>query len=167
MKRNPANERIKHRYFSHLKGPLQLDEQSVDSVAAALHRFEKHNGWRDFKKFRPEQADSFQSVLLKQRNARTGTPLSKGSLVSILRALKKFFFWLAGQPGYKSKLHHDWADHFNPPLKGDRGGAGAPRAPRAYSETNPRHYRGDANRHTRRNAEPCGRCLHYPHWLAR
>ena len=117
MKRNPANERIKHRYFSHLRGPLQLDEQSVDTVAAALDRFEEHNGWRDFKKFRPEQADSFQSALLRQRNARTGAPLSKGSLVSILRGLKKFFFWLADQPGYKSKLHHDWADHFNPPLK--------------------------------------------------
>ena len=59
MKRNPANERIKHRYFSHLRGPLQLDEQSVDTVAAALDRFEEHNGWRNFKKFRPEQATRF------------------------------------------------------------------------------------------------------------
>jgi integrase len=117
MKRNAANERIKHRFFAYLQGPLQLDEQSIDAAAAALDRFEEHDGWRDFKSFRPEQADAFQRALLKQRSVRTGSPLSKGSLVSILRELKRFFFWLADQPGYKSRLQHDWADHFNPPRK--------------------------------------------------
>lgn len=116
MKRNAENERIKHRFFAHLRGPLQLDEQSIEAAAAALDRFEDANRWRDFKSFRPEQADAFQRVLLKQRNARTGEILSKSSLVSILRELKRFFFWLAYQPGYK-RLQHDWAYHFNPPRK--------------------------------------------------
>jgi hypothetical protein len=43
--------------------------------------------------------------------------LGKGTVVSVLRELKRFFFWLAGQPGFKSPLQHDWADHFNPPRK--------------------------------------------------
>ena len=116
MKRNPNNERIKHRFLARLRGPLQLDEQSVDAAAAALDRFDEFNGWRDFKTFRPEQADAFQRTLLKQRNARTGETLSKASQVSILRELKRFFHWLPDQPGCK-RLRHDWADHFNPPRK--------------------------------------------------
>lgn len=117
MKRNAENERIKHRFFAYLCGPLQLDEQSIDAAAAALDRFEEANDRRDFKSFRPEQADAFQRALLRQRNARTGEALGKGSLVSILRELKRFFFWLADQPGYKRNLRHDWAEHFNPPRK--------------------------------------------------
>lgn len=117
MKRNPENERIKHRYFAYLKGPMQLDDQSVDAVAAALDRFDEQNGRRDFHSFRPEQADAFQRALLKTRNSRTGALLSKSTLVSNLKALQKFFFWLADQPGYKSHLRHDWSAHFNPPLK--------------------------------------------------
>jgi integrase len=99
-----------------LRGPKQLDEQSVNSAAAALDRFDEANGFRDFKSFRPEQADAFQRFLLRQRNARTGEPLSKGSLVAILRELKRFFEWLPDQPGYK-RIRHEWADHFNPPRK--------------------------------------------------
>jgi integrase len=117
VKHNAANERIKHRYLAHQRGPMQLDEQSLDAIAAALDRFEDHTGRRDFKTFRPEQADAFQRALLKQRNARTGGPLTKGTIVSILRALKAFFWWLADQPGYRSRLRHDWANHFNPSLK--------------------------------------------------
>ena len=116
MKLNAKNERIKHRFYAYLRGPHQLDEQSIDAAAASIDRFDQHNGRRDFKSFRPEQADAFQRALLTHRNARTGEILSKASLVSILRELKRFFFWLASQPGYK-RLQHDWADHFNPPRK--------------------------------------------------
>jgi hypothetical protein len=63
MKRNATNERIKHRFRAHLRGPLQLDEQSVDAATSALDRFDEANRWRDFKSFRPEQADAFQRVL--------------------------------------------------------------------------------------------------------
>jgi integrase len=117
MKPNAENERIKHRYFAHLRGPLQLDEQSIDAVSAALDRFEEHNGRRNFKSFRPEQADSFQRALLRSRNARTGAVLSKSTIVATLKALQRFFFWLVDQPGYKSRLRHDWSAHFNPPRK--------------------------------------------------
>ena len=54
---------------------------------------------RDFKTFRPEQASAFKADLVKQRNANTGATLSKPTVVSILSALKAFFFWLAGQRG--------------------------------------------------------------------
>lgn len=59
MRRNANNERIKHRFFAYLRGPHQLDEQSVDAAAAALDRFDEANGWRNFKTFRLEQAHAF------------------------------------------------------------------------------------------------------------
>jgi integrase len=116
MRRNATNERIKHRFLAYLRGPLQLDEQSIDAAAGALDRFDESNRWRDFKTFRPEQADAFQRVLARERSARTSEPLSKSTVVSTLRELKRFFFWLADQPGYR-RLQHDWAEHFNPPRK--------------------------------------------------
>jgi site-specific recombinase XerC len=70
----------------------------------------------DFKGFRPEQADAFQRALLRRLNRRTNEPLGKGTVVSTLRELKRFFFWLADQQGYR-RLQHDWAANFNPPRK--------------------------------------------------
>jgi integrase len=117
VKPNPDNERIKHQYRIYLREARQLDEQSLDAVDAALDRFEEHTGRRDFRKFRPDQATAFKRYLGKATNARTGEPLGKSTQVAILSALKAFFLWLAGQPGYKSKLRYDWAHYFNAPLK--------------------------------------------------
>lgn len=44
---------------------------------------------------------------------RTGKPLSRATVNSTLSALRAFFVWLAGQPGYKSHLHYADADYFN------------------------------------------------------
>jgi integrase len=39
--------------------------------------------------------------------------LSRATVHSTLSAVKAFFFWLAGQPGYKSKIAYDDANYFN------------------------------------------------------
>jgi hypothetical protein len=39
--------------------------------------------------------------------------LSKATLYATLTALKRFFAWLAGQLGYKSKISYSDADYFN------------------------------------------------------
>ena len=58
MKRNPENERTPAPIpWRLLKGHVQLDDQSVDAIAAALDRFDERNNRRDFRAFRPEQAD--------------------------------------------------------------------------------------------------------------
>jgi integrase len=129
MKTNPANERIKHEYFSYLKQARQLNEHSVAAVAKALDRFETYTKRKDFKRFHREQAIAFKTHLAEQLNARTGERLSKATMHSTLAALKAFFFWLAGQQGYKSKLQYDDAHYFNMSLK-DTAIAKAVREPR-------------------------------------
>lgn len=112
-KHNPDNERIKRAYFLYLKEARRLSEHSIDAAAAALHRFESYTQYRDFKKFRTEQAVAFKRKLAQQVSQRTGEALSKQTLFSTLNALRAFFHWLAGQPGYRSHLSYDDSDYFN------------------------------------------------------
>src|SRR6266852_1522192 len=110
---NPANERVKHRYFTYLKEAKRCGEASIDAVAKALNRFERYTRFRDFQQFRPEQAVAFKRHLSEQLSTRTGEKLSKATLHSTLNALRNFFFWLAGQPGFRSRLSYSDADYFN------------------------------------------------------
>lgn len=110
---NANNERIKRRYFTYLKEAMRYSEVSVDGAAKALARFEADTGHRDFKAFHFEQAVAFKRRLAKQVNQKTGAVLSKSTLNTTLGHLKRFFHWLAGQPGYKSRLQYTDADYFN------------------------------------------------------
>jgi integrase len=114
MKTHDAqNERIKRRYLTFLKEAKRFSESSLDGVAKAIHRFESYTKFRDFRQFHIHQAIAFKADLAKQRHARTEAPLSKATLLSTLNALKAFFQWLAGQPGYKSRLKYADAEYFN------------------------------------------------------
>ena len=112
---NAANERIKRRYFAYLKEAMRYSEASVDSVAKALARFEEYTKHRDFKAFHYEQAVAFKRRLREQVSASTGRPLSKSTLNTTLGHLRKFFHWLAGQPGYRSRLQYSDADSSTSP----------------------------------------------------
>ncbi len=115
MKRhNENNERVKRDYFQYLKEAQRYGEQSVDMVAMAISRFDEHSRYRDFKAFHREQAVAFKRHLAEQTSKRTKDKLSKSTVRSTLRALRAFFVWLAGQPGYKSRLSYSDADYFNP-----------------------------------------------------
>jgi len=110
---NAQNERIKRQYLAYLKEAKRYGEASLDGVAAALHRFEIYNRFRDFKAFHIEQAIGFKRHLAGLNNARTGRPLSKATLYSTLTALRSFFQWLAGRPGFRSRLSYADAEYFN------------------------------------------------------
>ena len=110
---NPNNERIKRQYFAFLKEAKRQSEDSVDAVAKALARFEADTRARDFKAFHFEQAVSFKKRLAEKDSQVTGERLSKATLHATLAHLKRFFQWLAGQPGYKSKLKYSDAEYFN------------------------------------------------------
>lgn len=110
---NANNERIKRQYFTYLKEAKRHSEPTVDAVAKAIARFEDYTKRRDFKMFRPEQAVAFKRHLGEQRNQRTAAVLSKATMHSTLGGLKAFFHWLAGQPGYKSRLRYSDAEYFN------------------------------------------------------
>jgi integrase len=112
-KHNPENERIKRAYFLYLKEARRLSEHSIDAVAAALSRFETYTNCRDFKRFHKQQAVAFKRKLSEQVSLQTGEPLSKHTLFTTLSALRAFFQWLAGQPGYRSHLTYSDGDYFN------------------------------------------------------
>lgn len=112
-KHHAENERIKRSYFTYLKGAKHRSEQSVDAVAKALARFEGYTNYKDFKAFHFQQAIAFTNHMAKQKGQRSGEVLSKATLHSTLSALQRFFQWLAGQPGYKSRFTYDDADYFS------------------------------------------------------
>jgi len=112
-KHNPENERIKRIYFAYLKEAKRYSEPTVDAAAKALNRFEVYTKHRDFKAFHSEQAIAFKRHLAEQTGQQSGEKLSKATLHATLTQLKKFFFWLAGQPGYKARLQYSDSDYFN------------------------------------------------------
>lgn len=110
---HPDNERIKRQYFAFLKEAKRQSEDSVDAVAKALARFEADTQHRDFRAFHFEQAVAFKRRLADRESQVTGEKLSKATLNSTLAYLKRFFQWLAQQPGYKSRLNYSDAEYFN------------------------------------------------------
>ncbi|MDR4517182.1 MAG: tyrosine-type recombinase/integrase [Nitrosomonas sp.] len=112
-KHHPDNERIKRKYFSFLKEAMRQSEQTIDGVAKAIARFENYNKYRDFKLFHYQQAIAFKKHLSEQINKQTGKKLSKATLHSTMASLKKFFEWLAREPGYKSRIQYSDAEYFN------------------------------------------------------
>jgi integrase len=110
---NPKNERIKRAYFTYLTEAKGFSEATLDGVAKALNRFETYTKFRDFKSFHIEQAKGIKASLAEQVSLRTKDRLSKARLYATLSALKRFFIWLAGQPGYKSRISYSDAEYFN------------------------------------------------------
>lgn len=113
-KHNPKNTRIKRKYLVWLVDAKGLSEASTDKAAAAISAYEVFLERKDFRAFNSERARAFKRDLAKQKNTKTGAPLSASTIGSTLRDLKAFFHWLADQPGYKSKISHSDADYFSP-----------------------------------------------------
>jgi integrase len=112
-KHNPVNERIKRKYFAFLKEAKRHSEPTVDAAAKALSRFEDYTRYRDFKAFHYEQAIAFKKYLAEQKGQKSGEKLSKATMHASLTQLKRFFQWLAWQPGYKSRVQYADAEYFN------------------------------------------------------
>jgi integrase len=112
-KHSPTNERIKRKYFAYLKEAKRHSEPTVDTAAKALSRFEGFTKYRDFKAFHFEQAIAFKKHLAEQKGQQSGEKLSKATLHATLTQLKRFFQWLAWQPGYKSRFQYSDAEYFN------------------------------------------------------
>jgi integrase len=110
----PKNERIKRQYFTYLEDAKRMNVASIDQIAAAIAQFEATTGHRDFAAFHLEQARKFKRVLADATNPATGKPLAKATIYSRLMAVKAFFVWLAGQPGYRSRLTYSDMEYFNP-----------------------------------------------------
>ena len=112
-KHHAGNERIKRKYFAFLKEAMRNSEPTVDATAKALARFEGYTKYKDFKAFHYEQAIAFKKHLAEQKGQQSGEKLSKATLHSTLTQLKRFFQWLAREPGYKSNIQYSAAEYFN------------------------------------------------------
>jgi hypothetical protein len=93
------------------QGAPQVLGTHMDGVAKALNCFETYTKFRDFRAFHIEQAKGFKASLAEQRSVRTKHRLSKARLYATLTALKRFFIWLARQPGYKSRMSYSAHQH--------------------------------------------------------
>ena len=109
---NAENERIKREYLIYLKAAKGLSEASLDTVAKAIHRFEVSTKFRSLRKFHVEQAVAFRRHLSETESSGAGKPLSKATVLQTLNALRAFLQWLAGQPGYRSRISYSDADYF-------------------------------------------------------
>ena len=109
---HPKNERIKRRYLAYLEDAKRQVPKSADQAAAAIALFEVSTGYRDFALFHIEQARRFKRELNEQVSDITGKPFSKATIHSRLMAMRTFFQWLAGQPGYR-RINYSDADYFN------------------------------------------------------
>lgn len=114
------NERIKRQYLHYMREAKQCDTTTVDKAAEAILRFERSTGFKAFKLFHIEQAVTFKRQLDAEKSARTGQPLAKATISGTLRAVKAFVQWLAGQPGYKSRITYADAEYFNMSAKDTR-----------------------------------------------
>ncbi|MEO1043628.1 MAG: tyrosine-type recombinase/integrase [Pseudomonadota bacterium] len=115
-----ANERIKREYLLYQREAHGRSEQTIDQIAAAIAQFERFTRARDFKAFKPVNATEFKRYLLEEDSAVTGKPRSKSTVSAILKTLRNFFIWLAGRPGYRSRLSYHDADYFSLSAKDER-----------------------------------------------
>lgn len=110
---NEENERIKRKYSQYLREAKRMDHKTVQKAEDAILKFEASTGFKSFKLFHIEQAVAFKAKFENEISKTTGKPLAKETIAATLTALKKFFFWLAGQQGYKKRIAHSDADYFN------------------------------------------------------
>ncbi len=109
----PENERAKRAYFTFLEQAKKMSPESVDQVAAAITSFEESTSYRDFRQFHIAQAIAFKRRLQDHVNPETGKPLAKATIRARLMAVKAFIHWLAGRPGYRSRIAYSDAEYFN------------------------------------------------------
>jgi integrase len=114
QKHHPKNERIKRQYLAYLEEAKRLSSKSADLAAASIAQFEASTGYKDFAAFHIDQARRFKAKLTEYTNPETGRELAKATIHARLMAVKAFFIWLAGQPGYKSRINYSDAEYFNP-----------------------------------------------------
>ena len=113
-KHHPKNERIKRAYTLYLEEAERMAPKSVDQALAAIALFEASTAYKDFARFHIEQVRKFKRHLDEDLNPKTGRPIAKATSYARLKAVGRFIRWLAGRPGYRSRITYSDADYFNP-----------------------------------------------------
>lgn len=104
---NVENERKKRKYFEWLRNAKGLSLTTIKGVEKAIWEWEDFTNMADFKEFNEDMAIGFKQELLQRKNSSSGKTLALSTCLHYLNALSEFFLWLAGQPGYKSRISPD------------------------------------------------------------
>lgn len=106
---NIRNEVIKKRYFRFLKEAEGYSNLTIDKIEKSILLYESFTNHRDFNDFNSDNAIAYKNWL-KEREY-NGKLLAISTYRNYLKSLKKFFTWLSGQQGYKSKIKPDSAKY--------------------------------------------------------
>jgi len=110
---NATNERVKRRYFYHLKEAEGLTEKTVDQTARSLLQYEEFVAHKDFVQFKVEDAVAYKKLLLSAGGRNSAEVSSRSTVRTKLNQVQKFFRWLAGQPGFKAAISYSDVKYFN------------------------------------------------------
>jgi len=105
MKINLKNERIKRKFFRRLREAEGMAKATIKYIEKSILLYEDFTRQADFSKFSVEKAIEFKKWL--QKREHQDKPISLSTYHSYLRCITKFFVWLSGEPGYKSKIIPD------------------------------------------------------------
>jgi len=97
------NEKIKRRYFKWLKDAEGYAPASIESIEKSLWDYEAFSLEDDYANFDDNRAQEFKKWL-SNKKLKSGETINLSTQYDRLRFLKKFFTWLSGQVGYKSKI---------------------------------------------------------------
>lgn len=104
--KHPKNEEAKRTFFHMLRHADGKSEATIRQVSLAVARFERFTKHACFKTFDQRQAVAFKQYLQDQE-------FSVATMHSTIKTIKRFFSWLAMQPGYKSRIHLNDIEYLN------------------------------------------------------
>jgi site-specific recombinase XerD len=114
---NPANERLKRSYIRHMKEARGLADSTIDNALRALLEYERFTDFRDFGKFRINDAIAFKKSLKTARGRQSAERSRRSTIHNKLQPLQRFFTWLAEQPGHKTKIRFCDLEYLNLPRR--------------------------------------------------
>ena len=93
---NPANERLKRRYFHYQREAQGLAEITVDHAARAIFDFERFTDFADFGRFRSDDAIAYRRHLMAGGGKRASQLSNRSTIHTKLIQLQKFFAPFSG-----------------------------------------------------------------------
>ncbi len=104
-KNQVKNAQAKLKFFEYLEGAKGFTDPSIHTFGDSIHQWEKFFEFEDFANFNKTKALSFVKHLKERESKTESGHLGLQTQYSYLRRVKKFFDWLADQPGYKSQIN--------------------------------------------------------------
>lgn len=107
------NQRAIRSYLQHLEEAEGLAPRTVDEAARAIAGYEAFTNLKEFRRFSRKDAIAFKKMLLARDGRAAGERSSRATVVTKLCQVKKFFNWLASQPGYKTRIERTDVEYLN------------------------------------------------------